>query len=319
LGAILISSSSAKVPLVRAVRTASQKLRRPLQVIAGDADPNVVTRYVADSFWNMPVATDDQLPAILQGCRDRGITVVMPTRDGELPFWTRHQERLGEAGIGVIVSPPPTIEVCLDKLAFAEFGISRNFPFIPACQDPGSVVADRLVVKERYGAGARRIGLNLDRKAALVHAKALQNPIFQPFIKGIEISIDAWLDWKHSVKGLVLRRREVIAHGESSITATFRNSDVELLAVSVLQALGLRGPVVMQAVIDSAGQLNILECNPRFGGASTAGIAAGLDPFYWSLVEASGEDVTLYPFHRIEGEVRQVRVPSDIHLYGAGV
>jgi carbamoyl-phosphate synthase large subunit len=319
LGAILISSSNAKVPLVRAVRTASQKLQRPLEVITGDSDPNVVTRYVADSFWQMPVVTEDRLPVILQGCRERGITVVLPTRDGELAFWARHQERFEEAGIRVIVSGPEAIEVCLDKLAFARFGINHHFPFIPACPDRDAVAADRLVVKERYGAGGRKIGLNLGREAALIHAKGLKKPIFQPFLEGVEISIDAWLDRKHTVKGLVLRRRELVTDGESLITATFRNSYVELLAANVLHALRLRGPVVLQALIDPAGFLHVIECNPRFGGASTAGIAAGLDPFYWSLAEANGEDVTPYPFHRIEGEVRQVRVPSDIHLYGPGI
>jgi len=318
MAAILISSSSSKVPLVRAVQSASRKLSQPLQVLAGDSNPDVVTRYVADSFWNLPTTVDDQLAAILDGCRERAVAVIIPTRDGELAFWARHQAVLEESGIRVIVSGLAAVELCLDKLAFARFGSRRNFPFIPACEDPNGLDADRFVVKERFGAGGRRIGINLDRQAAVIHAKGLQNPIFQPFIEGTEISIDAWLDRQHAVKGLVLRRREVVANGESSITATFRDSVIGGHAACVLEALGLTGPAVMQALIDSDGRLHIMECNPRFGGASTAGIAAGLDPFYWSLVEASGVDVSACPFQRISGEVRQVRVPTDIHLYGAG-
>jgi len=63
--------------------------------------------------------------------------------------------------------------------------------------------------------------------------------------------------------------------------------------------------------------LHVIECNTRFGGASTASIAAGLDSFYWGLLESSGVDMSDYPFLRTSGEVRQVRVPSDIYLHGS--
>ena len=59
----------------------------------------------------------------------------------------------------------------------------------------------------------------------------------------------------------------------------------------------------------------MIECNARFGGASTTGIAAGVDSLFWSLLEARGVDVGDYPFIRIAGEIRQVRVPSDIYIH----
>jgi carbamoyl-phosphate synthase large subunit len=109
----------------------------------------------------------------------------------------------------------------------------------------------------------------------------------------------------------------MIANGESRITATFRDPPLEQKAAAVLTRLKLRGPVVLQLLVDKAGKAHIIECNARFGGASTASIAAGLDPFYWSLLEAQGTDVSAYPFCRIPNEVRQVRVPADIYFYGS--
>ena len=306
---VLVSSASQKVPLVNAVRHAARKLSPEMRVVAGDLDPQAPARYVADAFWAMPPAADEQLPALIAGCREHGIGVVIPTRDGELQFWARHKTAFQAVGIEVVVSDLTGIEACRDKLAFASFGI-------PAGSSPDEVPAERYVVKERYGSGSKKIGLNLIREAALVHARELENPIFQPFIEGTEISVDAWLDLHHRVKGLVLRRREMIANGESRVTATFRDQTLAQTAAAVLTALKLRGPVVLQLLVDKAGKAHIIECNPRFGGASTAGIAAGLDPFYWSLLEAQGEDVSAYPFCRIPNEVRQVRVPADIYFYG---
>jgi carbamoyl-phosphate synthase large subunit len=312
---ILVSSASKKAPLVEAVRHAARKTHPDIRVTAGDLDANAPTRYLADDFWNMPPTTDGQLPSIIKGCQDRGIQVVIPTRDGELAFWARHQAALAAAGIQVVVSSLAAIELCRDKLAFAQFGQSRGFPFIPATEYLDELTVERFVVKERFGAGSRGIGLNLDREAALAHSHSLKHPIFQPLVEGFEISVDGWLDRCQKVKGLVLRRRNSVINGESQITTTFRNADLEAQIARVLEALGLRGPIVLQALVDRAGALHIIECNPRFGGASTTAIAAGLDPFYWSLLESQGVDVSAYPFPRIAGEVRQVRVPADLYYY----
>jgi carbamoyl-phosphate synthase large subunit len=126
--------------------------------------------------------------------------------------------------------------------------------------------------------------------------------------------LDAWLDKMHQVKGLVLRRREHVVNGESQVTSTFRDPDIEATAIRVLEALKLSGPVVLQAMISDDHQMHVIECNARFGGASTASIAAGLDPFYWSLLEACGADVSDCAFARLPNEIRQVRVPSDLHF-----
>jgi carbamoyl-phosphate synthase large subunit len=55
----------------------------------------------------------------------------------------------------------------------------------------------------------------------------------------------------------------------------------------------------------------VVECNPRFGGASTLGLAAGLQTFVWAYLEAQGEPLTSRPFHRLAGERRQVRFAAD--------
>src|SRR5690606_19671430 len=182
-----------------------------------------------------------------------------------------------ESGIDVVISPPESVEACLDKLAFARFGAANGLPFIPAALHPDEVPAARYVVKERFGAGARSIGLGLARDAALAHGESLSVPIYQPFIEGYEVSIDAWMEEAHEVKGLVMRRRDCVVDGESQVTTTFRDAGIENVMRDVLSALRLRGPAVLQALVDAEGGVHVIECNTRFGGASTASIAAGLD------------------------------------------
>ena len=318
-GHILVTSAAQKAPLIRAVQTAARRFDPAIQVIAGDADERALARYVADGFWPMPLTVDAGLDALITGCQTRGIRVIFPTRDGELTFWAGHQARFAEADITVVVSPAASVQVCRDKLAFARFGQEYGLPFIAAGQHPDDVGAGPYVVKPRYGAGGRKVALGLDREAALAFGGQLEQPIYQPYIVGMEISIDGWLDRDHQVKGVVLRTRDQVVGGESQVTTTFRDGALEAEASAILAALQLRGPVVMQALINDRGGLQVIECNARFGGASTAAIAVGLDEFYWSLLEAAGEEISACPFQRAAREIRQVRLPADGVFDGSGL
>ena len=312
---VLVSSASRKVPLVRAMQTAARRIDPLARVVAGDLSADALSSHVADEFWAMPATRDDMLEAIIEGCRVRGINAVLPTRDGELQFWARHAERLAAHGIAVIVSAATSLANCIDKQAFSDFGIAHGMPVIPSAMHIDALDARRYVVKERYGAGSRDIGIDLDREQAITHAAMLEQPIFQPYVTGMEFSVDAWADRCHLVKGLVLRRRDTVVNGESQVTTTFPNPALDALARQIIEALKLRGPVVLQAIHDAHGTMHVIECNARFGGASTTGIAAGVDSLFWSLLEARGVDVGDYPFIRTTGEIRQVRVPSDIYIH----
>lgn len=314
---LLISSAAAKAPLVRAAMDAAAKLHPDIRVIAGDLNPKAITQHVAHGFWAMPPTRDEHIGVLLEGCAQRGIRAVLPTRDGELEFWAKHAETFAKAGIRVIVSLSEAIAQCLDKALFAEVGRRHGLPVIPTSVTIADIDAHRFVVKERFGAGSRAIGIGLDRDAAIAHASTLDQPLFQPFIEGQEFSIDAWADAHGAVKGLVLRRRDEVVNGESRITTTFRDATLEAQARQWIEAYGVSGPVVMQVLLDASGAAHIIELNARFGGASTASIQAGLDSLFWSLLEATGGDVSQHPFVRTKTEVRQVRIPTDIHVHGS--
>ena len=310
---ILVSSAANKVCLIRAMKAASSKVASSARVFAGDISDQVLSKYVADEFWLMPKTMDENVDEIIKGCLTRGINLILPTRDGELGFWAKHKATLSKSGIAVVVSTQQSIARCLDKLAFSDFGKENGLPFIPSSLVISDIQADRYVVKERFGAGSDSIGIDLDFDEALEHSKTLSQPIFQPFFSGLEISIDGWLCESGSLKGLVLRKRDLVVNGESQVTSTFKDTLIEDTAALCLKSLNLSGPVVLQAIITEARDIKIIECNTRFGGASTAGVSAGLDVFFWSINEALGNCVKDYPFHRINGEITQVRLPTDIY------
>ena len=183
-GHILISSLSAKVPLVQAVKHAAKRLHPNILVIGGDLNPRALGFHFTDASWVMPTTTDEHLPAIISHCQAQGITRVVPTRDGELAFWSRHRDALAAAGIIVLVSAPEAVSRCLDKLEFAEFGAKAGLPVIPTSLSIEALIGDEpapdtaFVVKERHGAGSLSLGLNLPYAAAVAHAQTLREPVF---------------------------------------------------------------------------------------------------------------------------------------------
>jgi len=311
---VLVTSVSSKAPLVRALKNALSQIGESNLVISGDIDVMAPAQFEADGFWKMPRLSESVVAELIEGCLTRGIFIILPTRDDELDFWARHRTTFLEAGVEIIVSSPEATERCLDKLKFSRFGNDFGFPIIPSSVTPDEFGNVQLVVKERYGAGSRGLGLDMTYQQAIEHAKTLNEPIFQPYVTGPEISIDGWLSNRSQVAGVVLRRRDRVVAGESQVTTTFRDARLEAQAIEILSAIGLRGPVVLQAIVVDGG-LKVIECNPRFGGASTTAIAVGLNSLYWSLAEALGEHQTP-TFHRRPDEVRQVRLPVDRVIYG---
>ncbi len=136
-------------------------------------------------------------------------------------------------------------------------------------------------------------------------------PIFQPFISGKEWSVDLYRTLTGTVKGCVARERNVVVGGESQVTTTVRYPALEKLCEDIAHRLNLYGHAVFQVIETIPKTFYVIECNPRFGGASTASLAAGLNSFLWFFLECEGPNLDDYPFNRVEGEICQIRYPAD--------
>ena len=311
---VLLSSSGNKVPLLLALKDAVSRLRIGGTVTAGDINNQVLTSYFCDAFWEMPATIDANRSQIITELKKHQITHVLPTRDGELLFWANMKPLLQSEGIDVIVASEPAITRCLDKLKFSQHDAPN---IISSCTDLSAFgqqsESPRYVVKERFGSGSASVGINLSASDALTHASTLSSPIFQPYIDGQEISIDAWLTQEYQLKAAMCRVRALVINGESQVTYTLPDSPFLPQIERILSSLKLSGPVVLQAIIRQ-GKLHIIECNTRFGGASTLGIKAGVDSLFWSLSESLGEDVNALPVSLCEQTIRQIRAATDFYL-----
>ncbi|ADU31849.1 ATP-grasp domain-containing protein [Evansella cellulosilytica] len=310
---ILVTSISKKVPLLKAIKKAGKKINAKCQIFGADSQLNVIGKYFVDQFWLMPPLSQLKLETLISYCRSNNIFAIIPTRDAELLIFSEWKDSLKEHDIFVMVSDKEPIKKCIDKLEFYKYSTNKNYPVIPTTENIVDIKAfSYFVVKEKFGAGSENIGTNLNMDEARIHANKLRGPIFQPYIVGKEYSIDIYINNEIKAKGAIVRSRDTVINGESQITTTVKNDMIEKVCCNFAEELGLYGHVVFQVILDDNNNLNILEINCRFGGASPLSIAAGLDSLYWFLLEAKGIGICDSPFVRTSKELKLIRYPNDL-------
>lgn len=309
---VLISSVSRKIPLIREVYRALNKFGSGGKITGSDSNENAIGASFTDQFWKAPSLKDLTISQLIEFCQKNNINIIIPTRSGELSFFARAKSSLEKAGISTMVSELSAIENTTDKLKFSQVLKTAGFPVIPSFENLDDLKeCNQLVVKERYGAGSLSIGINLSEVEARNFSKKLVAPVFQPFIQGIEYSIDVYIDKFGRAKGGITRSRDLVVSGESQITTVVERPQLVTVCLKAAEALKLRGHVVFQAILDENENPHLIECNPRFGGASSLSVNAGLDSFYWFILESTGNDISNYPFIQSRAGLRQIRFPED--------
>ena len=291
---VLITSASRKVDLVQRYRAALDELGLRGAVWAADMDGECVAGAFADAVWEQPPLGALSSEELLAFCKENRIGLLVPTRDGELEWLAERAQALAEAGVWLPLGPAPDVRDCRDKLRFWERCRVAGIPAIPTFVELDALLqagaAERIVVKERFGAGSRTIGVGLDAAQARQHAARLRAPVFQPLVEGVEHSIDLYAARDGTVIDVVPRVRRQVLAGESVVSETLEAPALVEGALAAAREFRLRGHAVLQAFATPGG-VRFIECNPRYGGASALAMQAGLHSPRWSLLEALGERV----------------------------
>ena len=299
---ILFSSLSAKLALYREVARDARHFCSDAKVVACDSDPNCAASREVDHFIPLPKISELTDEKLIEICKLNQISHVLPTRDGELLFWAQRKELLAQHNIQVWVSSEECIELCNDKLSFYQSWENCSIPAIPTYETLPDNQASRWVVKPRLGSGGKMIKLDLDyQEACNIAASYTGAFIFQPFVTGREFSAEVWISKEGRCYGPLLRWRNKVVEGESHQSTVFRNPDWEdRLRDVFLHRPGFFGHCLAQVLVEEDGALNLVEINPRLGGASPLALRAGLTSISWHLweEEMNLEVIPKYPQFR---------------------
>ena len=289
---LLVTSIGNKSALLAHLLDAIERVSSPITILTSDASSEVLCSKLAPSFVKSPLFQPTFRAEVAEFIARAGVNFILPTREQD-QLLLQQMSNSGEIpGIAVLASPLQTLKLFGDKMHSEVFLRNLGFPTIPTFTDLDSVLSTQLVVKERFGAGSIGTRVEVSRAEAAEHAPLLENPVFQPYIRGPEFTVDAYYSSQGDLKGLSVRSRDLVIRGESYVTTVTTDKDLNEFAIRVATRLSettrIFGPICFQFIVAENGPM-IIEVNPRFGGASGASILAGLDSLSWLLGEASGE------------------------------
>jgi carbamoyl-phosphate synthase large subunit len=309
---ILFTSLSGKVALYQAVLRQSRLFHHKSKVLGVDCNPQCPAANQVDLFRTVPPLDSISDDNLLDDLQKMGITHILPSRDGELHYWSSRQPLLQQNGYHLLCSQADAIGLCEDKVLLSQLKMPPSLNAIPCFSSTDQAFQGNWVVKERRDSASRAIKVRVTATDAENLASQFIEPIFQPFIVGREFTAESWLDRSSTCRAVVLRWREKVVNGESHKTTIFQNPLWEEVIRQLLDSIdGLHGHCLVQVIVGQDQQLHLVEINPRLGGASPLSLSAGLNSILWSLQETNSPTEVATDFNprigatltKIEGSV----------------
>lgn len=276
---ILVTSAGKRVALTRYFKETLSRFIPDAKVFITDMNPEMApVSYVCDGSFKVPRVTAPEYPdVLLQICRDNKIGMIIPTIDTELLVLADLKEKFAEAGIHIMVSERPFVEVCRDKRNTGAFFESHGIrvpqeidkfnPVFPMFAKPydGSLSTNLHHIKSED-----------DLTPEILHDSKL---MFMEYIdKKVykEFTVDMYYGKDNKVKCIVPRERIEIRAGEINKGRTVKNEIVELLKDRLGYLKGCVGCICVQLFYHPETKDIVgIEINPRFGGGFPLSYMAG--------------------------------------------
>jgi carbamoyl-phosphate synthase large subunit len=234
------------------------------------------------------------------------INMVIPNMDAATVALAKCAAELKRLKCRPVVSDYELCRVMEDKILAQEWFIKHGIPTPQGAPFP-------CIAKHRRGFGSRDQCVAYDQQtldAFFAHRKAAEY-IIQPYLSGTEYTVDAYVDGTGRTLGALSRKRLEVSAGEVDVSQTHRHREVLELTGQILAVPGWRGPLTFQFIV-GAGQVSVIEANPRFGGGVTHSIHCGLEMPRWLIREYFDRPTT--PFDAWQDGSIMTRCRRDVFL-----
>jgi carbamoyl-phosphate synthase large subunit len=268
---------------------------RLTRTIAADPSPLAPAQYAAHVRTSVPLIEDPAyVPALQRLCEHHRVGAVLPLTDLDIEVLAQARA----AGLLPALVPPPQIARATYDKYEAHLLLTRlSLPSPPTVLPDADLDALRypVMVKPRFGSGARSIHLAHDSEQARFFAAYVTEPVMvQTGMHGPELSIDCLGDPRGRCLNAIPRTMLESRGGESIKGTVVRDEELIELGRRAMEALRVTGPATIQVFRDPELGLAITDVNTRFGGAFPAPMYAALPGrSYPELIVAmaSGADV----------------------------
>ena len=289
-------------------------------IIATDVNKNVVGKYLADKFYQVPPPEDSgYFSALRDIITKEHIKAILPQTTREIMPLSKNTDKFAELGCAVVVSPYSAISISNDKYLLVEKAQKAGIPcprFVltdsetslrSAAQSLG-YPKEKIVVKPRISNGMRGLrilsenpidvneflsrkpeGIEIDLENLIQILRRGTRPemLVTEYLPGVEYTIDAFSGSQGHV--IIPRVREKIRSGITFETRIDIREDLVEYSSKLADMLGLKYCFGFQFKLSSEGIPKLLECNPRVQGTMAVSTYAGFNMIYYSVMEALGK------------------------------
>jgi carbamoyl-phosphate synthase large subunit len=268
--------------------------------------------HAADLCYSVPrIKSPDYLDVILQICAKEKIHLILPLMDLDIVTFSQNRSRFEKRGIKILLHPPETIEMSMDKLATFKFLIASGLPTPQTVSAESGRLASRsigfpLIIKPKRA----------DMKASMEYIiQRVQNQeefeeilkkiegkngqyVLQEFLAGTELTVDFFCNREGKLISAVPGERlsalsKAFSKDGGAIDQgrTFHDPNIFQMVKQLTENIKFWGAANFQGYRDQQGKIKIVEINPRFSGATVMTKGAGHDFFQWSIDLASGKEI----------------------------
>ena len=277
---IMFTSVGRRVELIQEFHRAAKELNVPLQIIGADISDTAPALYFCDKMTNICRVKDPKyISELLLICKEEKIDCLIPTIDTDLLLLSSNKNKFEEIGTKVLISSEAKVALCRDKTKsyqyFKSLGLKAplsidsiddfhlNFPVFIKPKD-GSSSIDTYKVD--------------DYEDLVVFTQRIKDYIIQPYIDGIEYTIDIFCDYFGKPIYITPRKRLAVRSGEVLKTEICQDSQIIEAMQKLIQDFKPCGQITVQMIREKeTNEDYYIEINPRFGGGAPLSIKAGAD------------------------------------------
>lgn len=282
---------------------------KSFHVIAADANPNAVGRYINKDFEHIPFASDSSfIDMMLDVCRKRNIHAILPLVTSELIPLAQRIKEFEFTGTKVLISPAASLEIANNKSRLYEFlqwrGIAvpefrvietteqfksaveeLGYPFRPVCFKPSVSNGSRgfRIISEQMN----ELDLLFNHKPSSTYisfgdamrifsSATFPELLISEYLPGEEYSVDCLANHGESVL-IVPRLRKRIINGISVEGEFVMEENIISYCSRIIKELQLHGNIGIQVKKSAEEEFLILETNPRVQGTISAALGAGVN------------------------------------------
>lgn len=256
------------------------------EIIGCDIHDKHPSIFLVDKFYEVCRVNDlNYLTLIRDIIIKDAVELIIPCSEPELRYHRSHSifdDFINDDNLNVIIPNAKTLHIGFDKLLTSNYLKNNDFLFLETSElleisEPNFPC----ILKDRHGAGSKKIFLIKDIIEWNFYKERYENLIYQEFVSDAEGEYTCGL-YRNTKETRVIIFRRDLHGGYSGYGEVYENEEIEFFLYDLAEALDLEGSINVQLRLRD-GKPYVFEINPRFSSTVLFRHMLGFKDLLWCI------------------------------------